>query len=133
MLTFMVVRFFVCYWPLSQTTNWPYFNMAMVAYIAIIAAIMSPLSKAHKNTTICSTGPYRYLAHPAYTTYILFDIIMALISGGGLMNWVTSLMYITIIVATAGLEEMTLINFYGQAAKDHLLRTLSIYRFRDPL
>ena len=75
-----------------------------------------------KEHTLITTGPYRYVRHPFYLSFLIAVI------GGGIVtaNWylfVTSLLPFSFLVARTRIEEEKLVERFGDEYRDYMAKT----------
>ncbi len=75
-----------------------------------------------KEHTLITTGPYRYVRHPFYLSFLIAVI------GGGIVtaNWylfVTSLLPFAFLVARTRIEEEKLVERFGDEYRDYMAKT----------
>jgi protein-S-isoprenylcysteine O-methyltransferase Ste14 len=129
-----VFRAFVYYWPavvLASQSNRGLVVSLLSGYILLVCYILKMLRQALYRKTLQTRGPYRFVAHPAYTLYMLFDLVFLFwLTPFTATNVLTSLAFIGCLILTARNEEWQLIRRFGQEAEGYLARTLSLYRIR---
>lgn len=71
---------------------------------------------------LVETGPYRWVRHPLYSSYLLIAVGMFLMTGNVLLG-ASLLAYVLAVAARAWREERMLIERLGAAYVDYMLRT----------
>lgn len=82
----------------------------------------------HKGALL-TRGPYRFVAHPAYIVYILLDIPLWFISPFSLFVVTSGILFYLVLLITAYLEEVALIERFGTEARRYYKNTLSLHFF----
>ena len=110
---------------------WLYvFKILVVADMGVMVSAIYFLRPASGKRLVAS-GIYGWVAHPAYVTYLIVDLIFWVGAGGCLDNYdlVSRLGFWMIIPVTAYCEEIQLISLVGDEALQYYRRTLSWHWF----
>ena len=82
----------------------------------------SPMLEFEKTTTIVTTGAYRYIRHPLYSSLLFLAWGIAFKSPGWL-NILLALIATLFLVATARAEEAEDVRFFGPAYQEYMQHT----------
>src|SRR5512139_3353125 len=82
----------------------------------------SPMLAFEKTTAIVTTGAYRYIRHPLYSS-LLFLAWGITFKSPGWLNILLGLIATAFLVATARAEEAEDIRFFGPAYREYMQRT----------
>jgi len=104
------------------------FKAAIVINILAIFIVRRYL-RMRAGKRLVTIGPYRLVAHPAYVTYLVVDLIFWL--GGSLTAYavISGVCYWLVIFAAAYCEEVQLMELVGDQAMKYYHRTPSIHYF----
>jgi protein-S-isoprenylcysteine O-methyltransferase Ste14 len=84
----------------------------------------------HENHRLVTRGPYRFVRHPTYVTFLIFPVILFLISANWLIGSVSFVLFLMLMIVRAPIEEMELIIRFGDEYRLYMQRT---NRFFPPL
>jgi len=82
----------------------------------------APMLEFEKTTTIVTAGAYRYIRHPLYSSLLFLAWGVACKSPGWL-NILLALIATLFLVATARVEEVEDVRFFGPAYQEYMQRT----------
>ena len=82
----------------------------------------APMFEFEKTTAVVTTGAYRYIRHPLYSSLLLLAWGVACKSPGWL-NLLLALIATSLLVATARAEEAEDIRFFGPAYQEYVKHT----------
>lgn len=69
----------------------------------------------HSEQALVVSGPYRWVRHPMYVAFLLFDVGCGLLSANHVLTWVFPALLILHIALRLGLEERLLTERFGEA------------------
>ena len=98
----------------------------MLFRAALGATRNKSLSVAFSRTTapaLVQSGPYRYVRHPLYTSYVIFWISCALVSGTSLVAILVTAIVVLYVVAARMEEQDIMGSELGPAYRTYMLRT----------
>jgi protein-S-isoprenylcysteine O-methyltransferase Ste14 len=87
------------------------------------------LKNSYYEQKLATSGLYKFVAHPLYFLYVAIDIPVWFVVPWDPLAILTSIAFYLSIVITMYFEEKVLLLHYKDAARQHLSRTLSMYRF----
>ena len=98
----------------------------MLFRAALGATRNKSLSVAFSRTTaptLVQSGPYRYVRHPLYTSYVIFWISCALVSGTSFVAILVTAIVVLYVVAARMEEQDIMGSELGPAYRTYMLRT----------
>ena len=116
--------------PLPAWLRWTGVAIAFPAYVLGEWAILSlVLRDAYSGTvvikdshTLVTSGPYRWIRHPIYTTYFAFTLSFFLLTGNGFIGLALLAMSILLASRVEG-EEAMLLERFGDEYRAYMRRT----------
>jgi protein-S-isoprenylcysteine O-methyltransferase Ste14 len=77
----------------------------------------------HEKHTLVTQGPYRFVRHPTYVTFLVIPVILFLITSNWLIGSSSFVLFFILMVVRAPIEEKELINRYGDEYRLYMRRT----------
>ena len=77
----------------------------------------------HENHKLVTSGPYRFVRHPTYATFLVVPVILFLISANWLIGISALALFLILMVVRAPIEEGELINRFGDEYRLYMERT----------
>lgn len=115
--------------PLPAAVRWGGAGV-VVAGLALLAWVhhaldtnFSPKLRIRADHTMITTGPYRWVRHPMYTSFLLLMLGYFLLSGHVMLLVACAGMVVSILWFRTQREEAMLLAHFGQAYRDYMGRT----------
>ncbi len=77
----------------------------------------------HENHKLVTQGPYRFVRHPTYVTFLAVPVIFFLISTNWLIGFSSFVLFLILMVVRAPIEEKELIDRFGDEYRLYMHRT----------
>lgn len=77
----------------------------------------------HENHRLVTKGPYSYVRHPTYVTFLVVPVILFLISTNWLIGSSSLVLFLILMVVRAPIEEKELIDRFGDDYRLYMQRT----------
>ncbi len=116
--------------PLPARARWSLGGGISIVYLVLFSWIhhtlgrnWSGLLEIHKDHTLITHGPYRYVRHPMYTSFFILGVGILLLSA----NWLIASVYLiaasSMYIDRVSSEEKMMIERFGDAYRDYMKRT----------
>jgi protein-S-isoprenylcysteine O-methyltransferase Ste14 len=77
----------------------------------------------HDNHKLITRGPYRFVRHPTYVTFLFIPVTLFLISANWLIGAASFVLFLILMVVRAPIEERELINRFGDEYRSYMRKT----------
>lgn len=77
----------------------------------------------HENHELVTQGPYRFVRHPTYVTFLFVALILFLISANWLIGSSSFVLFLILMVVRSPIEEKALIDRFGDEYRLYLRKT----------
>jgi len=77
----------------------------------------------HQNHKLVTRGPYRFVRHPTYVTFLVVPVILFLLSSNWLLGLSAFILFLILMVVRAPIEEKELINRFGDEYRSYMQKT----------
>lgn len=81
----------------------------------------------HSEQTLVISGPYRWMRHPMYTAFLLFDVGCGLLSANLVLTWILPVLLIMHVALRLGREEQLLAERFDPAYRDYAQKTARFF------